>query len=185
MDKLPWRDHAVLGRVLAQRRKLQSTRSVSCQKTWTRQQLWTRQQQLTQIRFWNSTPRICRGLNSVGTGLPSGCGSNAVPAGGYWRGTKYGTFGAGALYEARAAMCVVCRVSCADDRYLGVGMGVNADGNVDASVSTENVRRPSACLHAHDLLYALAARREPEIPAYVTNTGHVATRTRADQAQAR
>ena len=70
---------------------------------------WTTE--LTQIRFWNSTPRIRSGLNSVGTGLPSGCGSNAVPAGGYWRGTKYGTFGAGALYEARAAMCVVCRVS--------------------------------------------------------------------------
>ena len=82
-------------------------------------------------------------------------------------------------------MCVVSRVSCADDRYLGVGVGVNADGNVDASVSTENVRRPSACLHAHDLLYVLATHREPEIPAYVTNTGHVATRTRADQAQPR
>ena len=57
------------------------------------------------MRFWNSTPRILSGLKREGTGLPSGWGSNAVPEGGYWRGTKYGVFGAGAL--KRGAMDVV------------------------------------------------------------------------------
>ena len=57
------------------------------------------------MRFWNSTPRILGGLKREGTGFPSGWGSNAVPEGGYWRGTKYGVFGAGALN--RGAMVVV------------------------------------------------------------------------------
>lgn len=42
----------------------------------------------TNILLWNSTPRILRGWNSLGIGLPLGWGFSAVPAGGFWAGVK-------------------------------------------------------------------------------------------------
>ena len=55
--------------------------------------------QRTQIRFWNSTPRILIGWKSLGRDEASS--ATAVPDGGYCAGVKKGTFGAGAL-----GMCV-------------------------------------------------------------------------------
>lgn len=62
---------------------------------------------LTQIRFWNSTPLIFRGVNSFGMGLPSGCGSTAVPAAGICAGVKYGMPGAGVFSYWRACEDIV------------------------------------------------------------------------------
>lgn len=42
----------------------------------------------TKILFGNVTPRIFNGWNNLGTGFPSLCGINAVPAGGFWNGVK-------------------------------------------------------------------------------------------------
>jgi hypothetical protein len=40
------------------------------------------------MRFCSVRPRILSGWKSFGMGLPSGCGSEAVPEGGSWAGVK-------------------------------------------------------------------------------------------------
>lgn len=45
----------------------------------------------TQMRFGISTSRILRGVNSLGTALPDGCGITALPATGSCSGEKNGT----------------------------------------------------------------------------------------------
>lgn len=62
----------------------------------------------TQMRFWNSTPRILMGLNRSGTLSPS-----AVPDGGYCAGVKYETPGAGGFWMKGAiAGRFVVRICC-------------------------------------------------------------------------
>lgn len=60
------------------------------------------------MRFWNSRPLILRGLNSVGIGFPSGCGSTAVPEGGTCAGVKYGVAGAGLFTTLGMLEAMVC-----------------------------------------------------------------------------
>jgi len=43
------------------------------------------------MRFCKMRLRSFRGVKSLGVGLPSGCGSEAVPAGGICAGVKYET----------------------------------------------------------------------------------------------
>lgn len=61
-------------------------RWVTCQGVWKPSRALYWHMGLTMMRFWNSTPRILRGVKSLGTGLLSGCGVTAVPAGGFWAG---------------------------------------------------------------------------------------------------
>ena len=61
-------------------------RCVACQAVWKPSCELYWHMGLTMMRFCISTPRILSGVNSFGTGLPSGCGVTAVPDGGFCAG---------------------------------------------------------------------------------------------------
>lgn len=105
VSHMPWGCMSVLCRTLAERRKLYKEIELGVSKCrfdsdFVKNAYATYDVYifiLTQIRFWNVTPRIVMGWKSVCMGLLFGCGSTAVPAGGSWLGVKKGTLAAGLL----------------------------------------------------------------------------------------
>ena len=103
MSHVPISQFPVVSGALAQRRNLQ--RAEVTQQTFVLPTLLQR----TQMRFWNSTPRIWIGWKSLGRDEASS--ATAVPDGGYWTGVKKDTFGAGACVSVGRDMVLVGNIS--------------------------------------------------------------------------
>lgn len=71
------------------------------------------------MRLWNSKPLILSGLNNVGIGFPSGCGSTAVPAGGSCAGVKYAVPG-WALFTTLGVVEVMTRTRQVEELMMVV-----------------------------------------------------------------